>query len=100
MVDDPMKQYQHKKERIVQVFKGDNDVVPPARVKMILGEFNTSVVVTLIPVFFKVFSRSKTGPAMLAPLCVIIKSHQTERINFETSKNCSHPLPDFREGKT
>ena len=51
MVDESVRRCEYKMGRVIQVFKGHDDVVRSARLKMAHGEFNRPVV-ELAPVFY------------------------------------------------
>ena len=51
MVNDSVKQFEHKIGRLIEVFKGDNGVVRSARAKVVYGKFIRPVV-KLAPVFY------------------------------------------------
>ena len=72
LVDDSVKRCEYKFGGIIEIFTGNDGVVRPARVKNAHGELTRPVVKLAM-----VFARSKTGPAMLAPLHLSYKTHQT-----------------------
>ena len=43
MVNDSVKQFEHKIGRLIEVFKGDKGVVRSARAKVVYGKFNRQV---------------------------------------------------------
>ena len=51
MVNDSVKQFEHKIGRLIEVFKVDKGVVRSARAKVVYGKFNRQVV-KLAPVFY------------------------------------------------
>ena len=78
-VDDSVKQCKNKMGRVAQIFKDNDGFVQSASVKLPHGEFNGR---NWRQYSMMVFPKSKTGPAMLAPLLNISKSYQTARIIF------------------
>ena len=80
LVDDSVKCCELKVGKL-EICTGNDDIVRSARVKMAHGELNRPVV-KLAPVFYEGVSRSKTGPALLAPLQISYKSHQIARNNY------------------